>query len=216
MLLCFFKVAYLQGSRSTSSFFILSNSALVSMAGVLLCWLRSTVALSASLFLWSRLEWDVLTVVHSPLALVAVLLRLLDSAQNMIATARLLPYEHMSCIAHSLQRLITTSIRDSGFENVLSKCRKLVGHFKHSPCQLLSAFLQHPIALQLRRNAVHRFLRSAVLRYVELLKKTSAMSTQCLYGMQLLQDNFDYWPTSSDLRLMWQPLHFSGVPVEFI
>ncbi|XP_061589594.1 E3 SUMO-protein ligase ZBED1-like [Cololabis saira] len=51
----------------------------------------------------------------------------------MTAAARLLPYEHMPCIAHSLQRSITMAIRDSGLENVLAKCRKLVGHFKHSP-----------------------------------------------------------------------------------
>ncbi len=56
-----------------------------------------------------------------------------DSARNMTAAARLLPYEHMPCIAHSLQRSITSSLRDSGLENVLAKCRKLVGHFKHSP-----------------------------------------------------------------------------------
>ena len=56
-----------------------------------------------------------------------------DSARNMTAAARLLPYEHMPCIAHSLQRSITMSNRDSGLENVLAKCRKLVGHFKHSP-----------------------------------------------------------------------------------
>ncbi|XP_078111814.1 E3 SUMO-protein ligase ZBED1-like [Sander vitreus] len=56
-----------------------------------------------------------------------------DSARNMLAAARLLPYEHMPCVAHSLQRSIAMSIRESGFENVLAKCRKLVGHFKHSP-----------------------------------------------------------------------------------
>uniref|UniRef100_A0A8C1L2T9 Uncharacterized protein n=1 Tax=Cyprinus carpio TaxID=7962 RepID=A0A8C1L2T9_CYPCA len=56
-----------------------------------------------------------------------------DSARNMTAAARLLPYEHMPCVAHSLQRSITMSLRDSGLENVLAKCRKLVGHFKHSP-----------------------------------------------------------------------------------
>ena len=56
-----------------------------------------------------------------------------DSAHNMIAAARLLPFEHMRCIAHILQRSITVSLSDSGFVQALSKSRKIVGHFKHSP-----------------------------------------------------------------------------------
>ncbi|TNN51982.1 Zinc finger BED domain-containing protein 1 [Liparis tanakae] len=40
---------------------------------------------------------------------------------------------HLPCAAHSLQRTITVALKDSGFENVLAKCRKIVGHFKHSP-----------------------------------------------------------------------------------
>ena len=51
----------------------------------------------------------------------------------MIAAARLLPYEHMPCIAHILLRSITVSLSDSGFANVLVKCRKIVGHLRHSP-----------------------------------------------------------------------------------
>ena len=53
-----------------------------------------------------------------------------ESARNMTATAKLLPYEHMPCIAHMLQRSINVSLSDSGFVNVLAKCRKIVGHFK--------------------------------------------------------------------------------------
>lgn len=48
----------------------------------------------------------------------------------MIAAARLLPYEHMPCIAHILLRSITESFSDSRFSNVLAKCGKIVGHFK--------------------------------------------------------------------------------------
>lgn len=56
-----------------------------------------------------------------------------DSARNMVAAARLLPFEHLPCTAHCLQRTVTVSLKDSGFESVLAKCRKIVGHFKHSP-----------------------------------------------------------------------------------
>ena len=59
-----------------------------------------------------------------------------DSARNMIAAARILPYEHMPCIAHVIQRSISVSLADSGFVAALGKCRKIVGHFKHSPANL--------------------------------------------------------------------------------
>nr|XP_014267406.2 zinc finger BED domain-containing protein 1-like [Maylandia zebra] len=56
-----------------------------------------------------------------------------DSARNMVAAARLLPFEHMPCMPHILQRTVTVSLNDSAFERALAKCRKIVGHFKHSP-----------------------------------------------------------------------------------
>ncbi|XP_074549889.1 E3 SUMO-protein ligase ZBED1-like [Halichoeres trimaculatus] len=51
----------------------------------------------------------------------------------MIAAGRILPFEHMPCVAHLVQRAIVMSLRDSGFDGVLGKLRKVVGHFKHSP-----------------------------------------------------------------------------------
>ncbi|XP_063324964.1 E3 SUMO-protein ligase ZBED1-like [Pelmatolapia mariae] len=56
-----------------------------------------------------------------------------DSARNIVAAARLLPFEHMPCMAHILQRTFTVSLNDSAFERALAKCRKIVGHFKQSP-----------------------------------------------------------------------------------
>ncbi|XP_028425734.1 zinc finger BED domain-containing protein 1-like [Perca flavescens] len=56
-----------------------------------------------------------------------------DSARNMVAAARQLPFEHLPCMAHSLRRTVTVSLNDSGFHSVVAKCRKIVGHFKHSP-----------------------------------------------------------------------------------
>ncbi|XP_051236252.1 E3 SUMO-protein ligase ZBED1-like [Dicentrarchus labrax] len=56
-----------------------------------------------------------------------------DSARNMIAATRKLPYERMPCVAHMLQTSITVCLADSGFSDTLTKCRKIVGHFKHSP-----------------------------------------------------------------------------------
>ncbi|XP_038127686.1 E3 SUMO-protein ligase ZBED1-like [Cyprinodon tularosa] len=56
-----------------------------------------------------------------------------DSARNMIAAARQLPFEHMPCIAHSVHRAVTVSLTNSPFDSALAKCRKVVGYFKHSP-----------------------------------------------------------------------------------
>ncbi|KAL7389051.1 hypothetical protein ABVT39_025546 [Epinephelus coioides] len=56
-----------------------------------------------------------------------------NSARNMIAAARSLPFEHLPCIAHMIQRVIAVSLSHSGFDGALAKCRKIVGHFKHSP-----------------------------------------------------------------------------------
>ncbi|XP_039519490.1 E3 SUMO-protein ligase ZBED1-like [Pimephales promelas] len=51
----------------------------------------------------------------------------------MTAAARLLPFEHLPCTAHCVQRTVTVSLHDCGLDGILAKCRKIVGHFKHSP-----------------------------------------------------------------------------------
>lgn len=56
-----------------------------------------------------------------------------DSVQSMMAAARHLPFLHIPCVAHILKRTITVSLADSGLTDVLAKCHKIVGHFKHSP-----------------------------------------------------------------------------------
>ncbi|XP_046907209.1 E3 SUMO-protein ligase ZBED1-like [Hypomesus transpacificus] len=69
-------------------------------------------------------EWDIQ---HKVVSLTT------DSARNMIAAARQLPFEHMPCIAHIVHRAVTVSLTNSPFDSALAKCRKVVGHFKHSP-----------------------------------------------------------------------------------
>ncbi|XP_057179364.1 E3 SUMO-protein ligase ZBED1-like [Triplophysa rosa] len=66
-----------------------------------------------------------------------------DSARNMIAAATQLPFEQMPCIAHSLHRAITVSLQNSPFDSALAKCRKVVGHFKHSPAELEQQQVTH-------------------------------------------------------------------------
>ena len=74
--------------------------------------------------------------------------------RNMIAAARLLSYEHMQCIVHILQRSITVSLADSGFVNALSKCHKIVGHFKHSPANTLELNTEQENRMQVQQALI--------------------------------------------------------------
>ena len=56
-----------------------------------------------------------------------------DSARTMTAAMRQLTFQHLPCVAHVVQRTITVCLENSGFDATLTKCRKIVGHFKHSP-----------------------------------------------------------------------------------
>ncbi|XP_076864022.1 E3 SUMO-protein ligase ZBED1-like [Brachyhypopomus gauderio] len=71
-----------------------------------------------------------------------------DGARYMVAAAKRLPYEHMPCIAHMLQRSITVCLADKGFCDALAKCRKIVGHFKHSPANTEELHQQQKLAGQ--------------------------------------------------------------------
>ncbi len=59
-----------------------------------------------------------------------------DSARTMTAAMRQLTFQHMPCAAHALQRTITVCLADSRFTGTLARCRKIVGHFKHSPSNM--------------------------------------------------------------------------------
>lgn len=77
-----------------------------------------------------------------------------DSARNMMAVATHLPFVHVPCVAHSLQRSITVSLQDSVFANVLDKCRKVVDHFKHSPTNPAELQQQQPEHGQMKESLV--------------------------------------------------------------
>ncbi|KAI7807507.1 putative zinc finger BED domain-containing protein 1-like [Triplophysa rosa] len=77
-----------------------------------------------------------------------------DSARNMVAAARKLPFHHMPCAAHIVQRAITVCLSDSGFADTLTKCRKIVGHFKHSPANTEELHLQQIAQGQQREQLI--------------------------------------------------------------
>ena len=50
----------------------------------------------------------------------------------MVKAARLLEKTRIPFMAHTLQLSISHGIKTGGIDKVLAKCRKIVGHFKHS------------------------------------------------------------------------------------
>jgi hypothetical protein len=56
-----------------------------------------------------------------------------DNASSMCSCARQFSSSfHVPCAAHTLQLAVNSGLKIQAIENVLEKCRKLVGHFKHS------------------------------------------------------------------------------------
>lgn len=58
-----------------------------------------------------------------------------DNARNMVNAVGLLPsyVQHLPCFAHTLQLAVGKGIKECGIDNILAKCRRIVGHIKHSP-----------------------------------------------------------------------------------
>lgn len=56
-----------------------------------------------------------------------------DNARNMTAAIRKMAYELMPCGAHTLQLSLKKALDEAAVSPLLAKCRKIVGHFKHSP-----------------------------------------------------------------------------------
>ena len=55
-----------------------------------------------------------------------------NSARNMVAEVAKTPFHHIPCIAQCLQLRALYGLKIADTETLFSKCRKLVGHFKHS------------------------------------------------------------------------------------
>ena len=77
-------------------------------------------------FLRVAREWDV---EHKVVSLTT------DGARHMTAAARQLPFEHTPCVAHAVHRAVTVSLTDGPFDGALAACRKVAGHFRHSPAR---------------------------------------------------------------------------------
>lgn len=74
-----------------------------------------------------------------------------DCTRTMTAAAKKLPFQHMPCTAHILQRTIIVCLGDSRFTDTLT----IVGHFKHSPANTEELQQQHA-ALGHKKSHWHR------------------------------------------------------------
>ena len=58
-----------------------------------------------------------------------------DNAPNMLKAVKLIGKLHSPCMAHTLQLSIKYALEQTNSGSLLAKCRKIVGHFKHSAIQ---------------------------------------------------------------------------------
>lgn len=71
-----------------------------------------------------------------------------DNARNIVLGVERAKYDNFRCAAHTLQLSLNKAIKDAGIEALLSKCRKIVGHFKHSP------YLENQLAIKLKEQGL--------------------------------------------------------------
>lgn len=55
-----------------------------------------------------------------------------DNARNMVSAVQKADFAHIPCLAHSIQLSILHGFKAADTEPLFEKCRKIVGHFKHS------------------------------------------------------------------------------------
>ena len=55
-----------------------------------------------------------------------------DNARNMTADVAKPVFQHIPCLAHTLQLSILAGFKEADTNSLFAKCRKVVGHFKHS------------------------------------------------------------------------------------
>ncbi|XP_060766177.1 E3 SUMO-protein ligase ZBED1-like [Neoarius graeffei] len=121
-----------------------------------------------------------------------------DSARNMMAAARELPFEHMPCVVHSMHRAITVSLHNSPFDSALAKCRKLVGHFKHSPATALE-LEQQQIAHKQKKEALTQEVATRWNSNLEMIKRVNR-NVEPLRGALALNSTKVTIPTAIELE----------------
>nr|XP_024654066.1 zinc finger BED domain-containing protein 1-like [Maylandia zebra] len=135
-----------------------------------------------------------------------------DSAANMLAAMRALPYEHIACNAHILQRTITVCLDSSGFVGVLAKCRKIVGHFKQSPAST-TELNQQQVALgkksdQLIQDVPTRWNSTLAMVSRLLCNREAVQATLDQQNHRLVLPTEAEWAKLQRLELLLEPCKY--------
>ncbi|KAJ8333570.1 hypothetical protein SKAU_G00415780 [Synaphobranchus kaupii] len=134
-------------------------------------------------------EWDI---EHKVVSLTT------DSARNMIAAARQLPFEHMPCIAHSVHRAVTVSLTNSPFDSALAKCRRVVGHFKHSPANQ-AELEQQQVAHHQKKESLAQEVSTRWNSTLEMIKRVQRNTVPLRDALALHTTNVAM-PTAAELE----------------
>ncbi|XP_071376199.1 E3 SUMO-protein ligase ZBED1-like [Centroberyx affinis] len=130
----------------------------------------------------------------------------------MVAAVRKLPFDHMPCIAHMLQRTITVCLGDSGFGDALAKCRKIVGHFKHSPANTEELHQQQTELGQQREQLIQDVStrwNSSLAMISRLLKKQEAVkATLGRQKHKLVMLTTSEWDKLQRLETLLEPCRY--------
>ncbi|XP_047234215.1 zinc finger BED domain-containing protein 4-like [Girardinichthys multiradiatus] len=130
----------------------------------------------------------------------------------MLAAMRALPYEHIACNAHLLQRTITVCLHSSGFAGVLAKCRKIVGHFKQSPAST-TELNQQQVALgkkseQLLQDVPTRWNLTLETVSRLLLNREAVQATLDQQNHRLVMPNEAEWGKLQRLEVLLEPCRY--------
>ncbi|XP_047243631.1 E3 SUMO-protein ligase ZBED1-like [Girardinichthys multiradiatus] len=135
-----------------------------------------------------------------------------DNAANMLAAMRTLPYEHIACNAHLLQRTITVCLDSSGFAGVLAKCPKIVGHFKQSPAST-TELNQQQVALgkkseQLVQDVPTRWNSTLAMVSRLLCNREAIQATLDQQNHRLVMPNEAEWGKLQRLEVLLEPCRY--------
>jgi len=110
------------------------------------------------------------------------------------AAAQLANFRWKPCFAHTLQLVIEDGLKDSsvsGLKAILSKCRSIVGHFKHSS---LTTGKPTTVQEQLRLPVHHRLKHDVATRWnsqfemLECLVEQKDAVTLCLASAETVHN----------------------------
>lgn len=79
-----------------------------------------------------------------------------DNARNMQRACKSCKWSHLSCLGHTLQMAIKPALVFPEVSSVISRCRKLAGHFKHSEDALDCYMVDMPPYNYQKTNLHHR------------------------------------------------------------